>query len=60
MKSILSAATGSDLSAVDHALRQSKHNPRVALVMLKCALPVEKAHRRLQKAKWNLRNALGE
>lgn len=60
MKNILCAATGRDLSAVDHALRQSKHNPRVALVMLKCALPVEKAHRRLAAAKWNLRNALGE
>ena len=60
MKNILCAATGKNLSAVDHALRQSKHNPRVALVMLKCALPMEKAHRRLAAARWNLRNALGE
>jgi N-acetylmuramic acid 6-phosphate etherase len=60
MKNILGAATGKDLSAVDHALRQSKHNPRVTLVMLKCQLPAKRAQQRLQAAKWNLRDALGE
>jgi N-acetylmuramic acid 6-phosphate etherase len=60
MKNILGAATGNDLSAVDHALRQSKHNPRVTLVMLKCKLPAKKAQQRLQAANWNLRDALGE
>jgi N-acetylmuramic acid 6-phosphate etherase len=60
MKNILREATGGDLSAVDHAMRQSKHNPRVALVMLKCGLPVKDAQHRLRAANWNLRNALGE
>jgi N-acetylmuramic acid 6-phosphate (MurNAc-6-P) etherase len=60
MKNILGEATGKDLSAVDHAMRQSKHNPRVTLVMLKCGLPMKDAQRRLQSAKGNLRNALGE
>ena len=34
-KRILMEASGRDVSAVEHALRQSKHNLRLALIMLK-------------------------
>ena len=37
-KQILEEASAKDVSAVEHALRQSKHDLRLALVMLKCGL----------------------
>jgi N-acetylmuramic acid 6-phosphate etherase len=57
---ILIDASGADLRAVNHALRQSKHNLRIALVMLKRGLPVKKAEQRLAAVSGSLRKALGE
>ena len=57
---ILAQASGKDLSASRHALRQSGHNLRVALVMLKCGLSAKNARVRLDLTKGNLRRALGE
>jgi N-acetylmuramic acid 6-phosphate etherase len=57
---ILAEASGKDLSASRHALRQSGHNLRVALVMLKCGLNAKNARVRLDLTKGNLRRALGE
>jgi N-acetylmuramic acid 6-phosphate etherase len=57
---ILMASSGKDVSAVEHALRQSKHNLRVALIMLKRRVTADKAKRQLAAAKGNLRRALGE
>jgi N-acetylmuramic acid 6-phosphate etherase len=57
---ILAQASGKDLSASKHALSQSGHNLRVALVMLKCGLSVKNARVRLDLTKGNLRRALGE
>jgi N-acetylmuramic acid 6-phosphate etherase len=60
VKRILMASSGKDLSAVEHALRQSEHNLRLALIMLKRGLTAEKAKRQLAAAKGDLRRALGE
>jgi N-acetylmuramic acid 6-phosphate etherase len=60
VKRILMASSGKDLSAVEHALRQSRHNLRVALIMLKRGLAPEQAKRLLAVAKGDLRRALGE
>ena len=60
VKRILMESSGKDLSAVEHALRQSEHNLRLALVMLKRGLTAEKAKRQLAAAKGDLRRALGE
>jgi N-acetylmuramic acid 6-phosphate etherase len=57
---ILAEASGKSLSAAEHALRQAGHNLRVALVMLKLSVDVQEAKRKLQTAKGNLREALGE
>jgi N-acetylmuramic acid 6-phosphate etherase len=57
---ILCEASGKDLSAAEHALRQSGHNLRTALVMLKCSLGATEARAQLVLAKGNLREALGE
>jgi len=57
---ILAEASGKDLSVAEHALRQSGHNLRVALVMLKRGLNTKAARARLVSAKGNLRRALGE
>jgi N-acetylmuramic acid 6-phosphate etherase len=57
---ILSDASGSSASAATRALRQSGHNLRVALVMLKRKLTADEAALKLRKAKGNLRAALGE
>jgi N-acetylmuramic acid 6-phosphate etherase len=57
---ILSEASGKDLSAAEHALRQSGHNLRTALVMLKRSLGATQARAQLVLAKGNLRQALGE
>jgi N-acetylmuramic acid 6-phosphate etherase len=59
-KRILLEASGRDVSAVERALRQSKHNLRLALVMLKKGVSVEKAKKRLAAARGHLRRALGE
>jgi N-acetylmuramic acid 6-phosphate etherase len=57
---ILAEASGKSLSASEHALRQSGHNLRTALVMLKLDIDVHEAKKKLQTAKGNLRYALGE
>jgi N-acetylmuramic acid 6-phosphate etherase len=60
VKRILIESSGKDVSAVEHALRQSEHNLRLALVMLKRGLTLQKAKRQLAAAKGDLRRALGE
>jgi len=57
---ILTEASGADPSAAEHALRQSGHNLRVALTMLKNGVDAKGAQARLALAKGNLRQALGE
>jgi N-acetylmuramic acid 6-phosphate etherase len=57
---ILAEASGSGLSAAKHALRQSGHNMRVALVMLKRKIGPAEARQLLKSAGGNLRRALGE
>jgi len=57
---ILAEASGAELSEVEHALRQSKHDVRVALTMLKTGSDARVARARLALAKGNLRKALGE
>jgi N-acetylmuramic acid 6-phosphate etherase len=57
---ILAEASGNSLSASAHALRQSRHNLRVALVMLKLRLNASEAAAKLRHARGNLRAALGE
>jgi N-acetylmuramic acid 6-phosphate etherase len=57
---ILTEASGADSSAAEHALRQSGHNLRAALVMLKNGLDAKAGRARLLSAKGNLRLALGE
>jgi N-acetylmuramic acid 6-phosphate etherase len=57
---ILEEATGANVAAVRQALRQSRHNLRVALVMLKKDVDADEAQRRLRRAGGNLRRALGE
>jgi N-acetylmuramic acid 6-phosphate etherase len=57
---ILAQASGRSLSEAEHALRQARHNMRVALVMLKLGVGVGEAKQRLMQANGNLRAALGE
>jgi N-acetylmuramic acid 6-phosphate etherase len=57
---ILAEASGKNLSAAEHALRQSGHKLRVALVMLKGEVDAGEAKKRLRRAGGNLREALGE
>jgi N-acetylmuramic acid 6-phosphate etherase len=57
---ILSDASGANASAATHALRQSGHNLRIALIMLKLKLTADQAGVTLRQAKGNLRAALGE
>jgi len=57
---ILAEASGADPSAAKHALRQSRHDLRVALVMLKNGIGAQAARARLALANENLRQALGE
>lgn len=57
---ILVEATGKNVSDVQHALRQSKHNVRVALVMLKRGASADRARKYLESANGDLRRALGE
>jgi N-acetylmuramic acid 6-phosphate etherase len=60
MVRILADASGKSLSASEHALRQSGHNLRVALVMLKSRVDAAEAAKKLRDAKGHLRAALGE
>jgi N-acetylmuramic acid 6-phosphate etherase len=57
---ILSQAAGKPLPAARHALRQSGYSLRVALVMLKKNVSVQRAHALLRNAQGNLRRALNE
>jgi N-acetylmuramic acid 6-phosphate etherase len=59
-KRILMEASGRNMSAVEDALRQSEHNLRVALIMLKRRMPSAKAHHVLARAGGDVRRALGE
>jgi N-acetylmuramic acid 6-phosphate etherase len=60
MVRILADASGKSQSASEHALRQSGHNMRTALVMLKLHVGPDEAEKRLRGAKGHLRAALGE
>ena len=57
---ILAEASGTSLSAAEHALRQSGHNMRVALVMLKVGTDFRSAKRKLAAAHGDLHEALGD
>ena len=57
---ILKDATDRDSSAVVHALRQSRHDLRIALVMLKRGISAKDARNELTASGGNLRKALGE
>lgn len=57
---VLMEASGAGSSAAAHALRQSGHDVRVALTMLKTGTDAKAARARLRLAKGNLRQALGE
>lgn len=55
---ILAEATGASASRAKHALRQSGHDLRVALIMLETGLPAAAARQRLRENGDNLRRAL--
>ena len=57
---ILMEASGEDARTAQHALRQSGHNLRVALVMLKLRIAPSAARQRLVENSNDLRAALGE
>jgi N-acetylmuramic acid 6-phosphate etherase len=57
---ILVEATGRSVSDAEHALRQSEHNLRVALIMLKRRISAEHARKALEAAAGDLRRAIGE
>jgi N-acetylmuramic acid 6-phosphate etherase len=57
---ILAEASGRNVSASEHALRQAGHNMRIALVMLKLGVDARNARKKLAAAKGNLHDALGE
>lgn len=57
---MLAEASGRGVSAAEDALRQSGHNLREALVMLKKGATAREARARLKRAGGNLRRALGE
>ena len=59
-KRILREASGKSVSAVEHALRQSNHDLRVALVMLKRGVSAAQARSRLNDSEGSLRRALKE
>ncbi|HTQ96581.1 MAG TPA: N-acetylmuramic acid 6-phosphate etherase [Candidatus Acidoferrum sp.] len=59
-KRILMEATGKSVSETEHALRQSQHNLRVSLIMLKRNISAERARTVLENAGGDLRRALGE
>jgi N-acetylmuramic acid 6-phosphate etherase len=55
---ILEEAAGVDASTAKHALRQTRHNLPLALVMLKTGLSLPEARRRLGQTGGNVRQAL--
>jgi N-acetylmuramic acid 6-phosphate etherase len=55
---ILADASGAPLSSAEHALRQSGHNLRIALLMLKHNLTAKEAKQKLQLANGHLRRAM--
>ena len=55
---ILVEASGAPLSSAQHALRQSGHNLRLALLMLQHNITANAAKQKLQRAKGDLRKAL--
>lgn len=55
---ILAVASGKNVSAAKRALRQSGHNPRVALLMLKLRMRAQQARDKLARAKGDLPKAL--
>jgi N-acetylmuramic acid 6-phosphate etherase len=57
---ILAEASGKSVSACEHALRQSGHNLRTALVMLKLRISAEEAKKKIREANGDLRETLGE
>lgn len=57
---ILEQAAGVSVSEAAHAMRQAKHNLRVALIVLKTGASAAEARQRLKHAGGNLRQALGE
>lgn len=57
-KRILQEASGKSVSAVEHALRQSNHDLRVALVMLKRGVAAPQARNLLTESEGSLRQAL--
>jgi N-acetylmuramic acid 6-phosphate etherase len=57
---ILADASGKSLSSSEHALRQSGHNLRLALVMLKLGVDARAATKKLAKSKGDLRETMGE
>jgi len=57
---ILMEATGKSVSETEHALRQSRHNLRVALIILKRRVSAERARQILDDADGDLRRALAE
>ncbi len=57
---ILAEASGKKVSAAEHALRAAGHDMRVGLVMLKTGASAREARKRLQVARGDLRQALGE
>jgi N-acetylmuramic acid 6-phosphate etherase len=59
-KWILKEASDKDVSAVTRALRQSGHELRLALIMLKRGVSAKQARTILQQSRGNLRRALGE
>jgi len=59
-KRILQEASGKSVSAAEHALRQSNHDLRVALDMLKRGASASEARRLLNESEGSLRRALKE
>lgn len=57
---ILKEASDKDVSAVTRALRQSGHELRSALIMLKREVSAKQARKILRESRGNLRKALGE
>ena len=57
---ILKEASAKDVSAITQALRQSGHELRLALIMLKRGVSAKQARKILQESRGNLRRALGE
>ena len=57
---ILKEASARDVSAVTRALRQSGHDLRLSLIMLKRGISARQARTILRESRGNLRRALGE